>query len=85
VGDFEGYLHWLDKSTGVIVARQKTDGVRITNAPISSEQGIYVQTDSGKLLAFRSASRQTHAEPQREPKEAPKEAPKEEPSADGGQ
>ena len=31
VGDFEGYLHWLDKATGEIVARQKTDGERITN------------------------------------------------------
>ncbi len=34
VGDFEGYLHWLDKATGAIVARQKTDGERITNAAV---------------------------------------------------
>jgi outer membrane protein assembly factor BamB len=55
VGDFEGYLHWLDKATGEIVARQKTDGERITNSAVTSESGVFVQTDSGKLLAFRSA------------------------------
>lgn len=54
VGDFEGYLHWLDKSTGEIVARQKTDGERITNAAVVVDGGVFVQTDSGRLLAFRS-------------------------------
>ncbi|MBM0104625.1 outer membrane protein assembly factor BamB [Steroidobacter sp. S1-65] len=58
VGDFEGYLHWLDKATGEIVARQKTDGERITNAAVSDDQRVYVQTDSGKLLVFRSAARE---------------------------
>lgn len=57
VGDFEGYLHWLDKATGAIVAREKADGDRITNAAISGDNGVYVQTDSGKLLAYRSAAR----------------------------
>ena len=54
VGDFEGYAHWLDKRTGELVAREKTDGERITNAPVTSDAGVLVQTDSGKLLAFRS-------------------------------
>jgi outer membrane protein assembly factor BamB len=58
VGDFEGYLHWLDKATGAIVARQKTDGERISNAAISDDERVFVQTDSGKLLAFRSKSRE---------------------------
>jgi outer membrane protein assembly factor BamB len=57
VGDFEGYLHWLDKATGTVVARQKADGERITNAAVAGETGVYVQTDSGKLLAYRSAAR----------------------------
>lgn len=57
VGDFEGYLHWLDKATGEIVARQKTDGERITNSAVTDAARVFVQTDSGKLLAFRSASR----------------------------
>jgi outer membrane protein assembly factor BamB len=56
VGDFEGYVHWLDKATGEIVARQKTDGERISNAAIATDAGVFVQTDSGKLLAFKSAA-----------------------------
>src|SRR5687767_614540 len=69
VGDFEGYLHWLDKATGTIVARQKADGERITNAAVAGDTGVYVQTDSGKLLAYRSVAREiktaegTQAEP----------------------
>jgi outer membrane protein assembly factor BamB len=54
LGDFEGFLHWLDKSTGEIVARQKTDGDRITNAPLATDAGVLVQTDSGRLIAFKS-------------------------------
>jgi hypothetical protein len=47
-------VHWLDKATGEIVARQKTDGERITNPAVTTDAGVFVQTDSGKLLAFRS-------------------------------
>ncbi len=54
VGDFEGYVHWLNKATGEIVARQKTDGERITNPAVTTDAGVFVQTDSGKLLAFKS-------------------------------
>ena len=39
VGDFEGYVHWLDKATGEIVARQKTDGERITNPAVTDRCG----------------------------------------------
>ncbi|AMN46775.1 hypothetical protein ACG33_06620 [Steroidobacter denitrificans] len=56
VGDFEGYLHWLDRSNGKILARQKTDGKRITNAAAVADGGVFVQTDSGKVLAFRSVA-----------------------------
>jgi outer membrane protein assembly factor BamB len=58
VGDFEGYLHWLDKATGEIVARQKADGERITNAPVTTDAGVFVQTDAGKLLALRTKARE---------------------------
>ena len=53
VGDFEGYLHWLDAATGEIVARESTDGDRITNAPVVADGVVYVLTDSGTLAAFR--------------------------------
>jgi outer membrane protein assembly factor BamB len=54
VGDFEGYLHWLDKASGQIIARRKTDGERITNAAIVDDGRAFVQTDSGKLIALKS-------------------------------
>jgi outer membrane protein assembly factor BamB len=54
VGDFEGFLHWLDKSTGEIVARAKTGGERVANAATTSEEGVFIQTEDGKLLAFNS-------------------------------
>ena len=54
VADFEGYMHWLDKDSGEVVARHKTDGDRVTNAPVASDTGVFVQTDGGKLIAFKS-------------------------------
>lgn len=57
VGDFEGYVHWLDKATGAIVARRKTDGERITNAATTDDGRAFVQTDSGKIFAYRSQAK----------------------------
>ncbi len=57
VGDFEGYLHWLDKRTGEIIGRASTGGDRITNAPVVVDGRVYVQTDAGTLLSFRSSPR----------------------------
>lgn len=54
VGDFEGYVHWLDKSTGEVVARHKTDGDRISNAATAEGGRVFVQTDAGKLIAFKA-------------------------------
>lgn len=56
VGDFQGYLHWLDKASGEIVARRKTDGERITNAAVTDDGRAFVQTDSGKLIAYKSSA-----------------------------
>jgi len=55
VGDYQGYIHWLDKATGELVAREKSDGERISNSAITDDAGhTFVQTDSGKLVAFRT-------------------------------
>ena len=57
VADYQGYLHWLDKATGVLVARQRVAKYRVTNPPIAIKDTVVVLTDSGKLAAFRAAPR----------------------------
>jgi outer membrane protein assembly factor BamB len=52
VGDGEGYLHWLDATTGAFVARGKAGG-RVTNAPLVAGDLLLVQDDDGRLSAFR--------------------------------
>ena len=55
VADFAGYVHWLDKSTGALIARMPTKKKsRITNAPIVANGIVYVQSDAGRLYAFRA-------------------------------
>lgn len=53
VADFEGYLHWLDATTGDFLARTSTDGHRITNPPVAVGGLVIVLTDSGRLNVFQ--------------------------------
>src|SRR5258706_12193934 len=57
VADFQGYIHWLDKSTGELVARERVAKERITNSPVVAGDTVVVLTDRGKLAAFRAAPR----------------------------
>jgi outer membrane protein assembly factor BamB len=54
VADFQGYVHWLDKTTGELVARQRVAKERISNSPVAVGETVVVLTDSGKLAAFRA-------------------------------
>jgi outer membrane protein assembly factor BamB len=54
VADFQGYLHWLDKTTGELVARERVAKERVTNAPIAVGDTVIVLTDGGKLAAYRA-------------------------------
>ncbi|TYK67385.1 outer membrane protein assembly factor BamB [Colwellia echini] len=49
VGDFEGYLHWLDQDTGEIVTRYEIDGSGIYTTPTVVDGLIYSQTRDGDL------------------------------------
>jgi outer membrane protein assembly factor BamB len=53
VGDFEGYLHWLDATTGQLLARGKTGGGRMSNAPVVVGDLLLLETDSGDVQAWR--------------------------------
>jgi outer membrane protein assembly factor BamB len=53
VGDYQGYVHWLDKATGALAARAGTGKVRISNAPVVVGNMVLVVNDAGKISAFR--------------------------------
>jgi outer membrane protein assembly factor BamB len=52
VGDFEGYLHFLDPLTGAFQARTKTGGAAIVNPPVVAGELVYVQTEDNDVLAY---------------------------------
>ena len=53
VGDFQGYVHWLDKASGALAARTSAGGARISNTPIAVGNLVLVQTDRGQISAYR--------------------------------
>ncbi len=52
-GDYQGYVHWLDKATGALAARASTGKVRISNSPVAAGNMVLVVNDAGKISAFR--------------------------------
>ncbi len=57
VADFEGRLHWLDRTSGELLARANASGDRISNAPVAAGGLVLVQTDAGSVHAFRTRAR----------------------------
>jgi len=54
VGDFQGYLHWLDKASGALAARVATGGTRISTQPLVVGDMVVVVNDRGQISAFRA-------------------------------
>jgi outer membrane protein assembly factor BamB len=52
VGDYQGYLHWLDKATGTLVARERVAKYRISNSPVATGDTVVVLDDNGRLEAY---------------------------------
>jgi outer membrane protein assembly factor BamB len=52
VGDFEGYLHWLDSDSGDIVGRYEVGGDGVYVAPVVDDNIMYVQTRDGDIIAL---------------------------------
>jgi outer membrane protein assembly factor BamB len=57
LADFEGYVHWLDTASGDFLGRAKTDGSRVTNAPLTADDLVVVLTDGGTLNVYRREER----------------------------
>jgi outer membrane protein assembly factor BamB len=53
VGDFQGYLHWLDKASGALAARVGTGGGRISTQPLVIGDILVAVTDRGQINAYR--------------------------------
>lgn len=52
VGDYEGFVHFLSREDGTILARMKTDGSAISAAPVTAGQTLVVQTRDGDVYGF---------------------------------
>ena len=52
VGDYEGYLHILQREDGRLVARSKTDASPVQSAPVPLGKGLFIQTRKGGLFSF---------------------------------
>ncbi|TPQ36548.1 MULTISPECIES: outer membrane protein assembly factor BamB [Cupriavidus] len=52
MGDFEGYVHFLSREDGTVVARMKTDGSAISAAPVVAGQTMVVQTRDGDVYGY---------------------------------
>lgn len=53
VGDFEGYVHWLNKEDGKIVGRMRAGGKAIVAPPLAAGEVVVVQGQGGALGAYR--------------------------------
>lgn len=52
VGDFEGYVHFLDRDDGGFAVRLATDGSQIKARPLRLGSNVLVQTREGALYAI---------------------------------
>jgi outer membrane protein assembly factor BamB len=56
VGDFEGYLHWINIDNGQFAAREKIGGKGFSGPPLVVGNTLYVMTKKGELIAFRAGA-----------------------------
>jgi outer membrane protein assembly factor BamB len=54
VGDYQGYLHWLDKATGELQAREHAGKTRISTVPLVVDDKVMIIDDRGDLRAYRT-------------------------------
>jgi len=52
-GDFEGYVHFLDRKDGQPLLRLATDGSQVVGRPVLSGTTLLVATRNGGFFAFR--------------------------------
>jgi outer membrane protein assembly factor BamB len=55
VGDFQGYVHFLDKATGALAARVSSGKARVSATPLVVGHMVLIVNDRGQISAFRVA------------------------------
>ena len=60
VGDFDGYLHWLDPPDGRFLARERAAGDRIGSAPLARDGHLKV-SPKGPIGSLRLLDEHTVA------------------------
>jgi outer membrane protein assembly factor BamB len=53
VGDFDGYVHWLNLADGALAARMRAGRDAVRAAPVVADGVLVVQTIDGDLSAYR--------------------------------
>jgi outer membrane protein assembly factor BamB len=56
VADYQGYVHWLDRKTGKLAARERVAKYRVTNPPVADGDTVVVMSDAGDLAAYSAAA-----------------------------
>jgi outer membrane protein assembly factor BamB len=55
--DFQGYVHFLDKATGALAARERSGKARVSTAPAVAGNLVVLVNDRGQISAWRVAPR----------------------------
>ena len=67
VADFQGYVHWLDKTTGAVIGRDRSGKVPVSNAPVAVGDRVVVVNDVGSVTVFRAKAVNAAAAPSTAP------------------
>jgi outer membrane protein assembly factor BamB len=57
VGDYDGYVHYFDATTGALQARVRAGHDRVAAPPLVVNGMVYVLNENGKLFAFKDATK----------------------------
>lgn len=53
VGDYQGYLHWIDPERGTIVARRRHDADGFAATPVVHGDNLYALSRDGEVASYR--------------------------------
>ena len=67
VGDFEGYLHWIDPSDGSFLARERASTRPISAAPLVVGTNLFAQAEDGTVAAYTVLIEEPEPEPADDP------------------